>query len=112
MCRIRTIDHHPSESGKDSTLKMISDTENWLIWNGVLDNPNESEDDCEAPDQSDIQSGNGNTALESPEHRIVIIAQNVPGLNCPTWRSMKQAEKQLVTVSATETRRNKGNNKK
>jgi len=43
---IRRIHCHPSESDKDSAPETISNTENWLNWNGDLDNPNESEDEC------------------------------------------------------------------
>jgi len=77
-----------------------------------LDNPNGSEDDCEANDELDIESGNGITALESPEHRVVSAVLNFPGLIRPIQRSMKQAEKWLVTVSPMETKRNNGNKTK
>ena len=46
--RIRTIDRHPVESDDNSAPATISDTENWVDWNGDLDNPHESGDDCEA----------------------------------------------------------------
>jgi len=71
-----------------------------------LDNPNESKDDCEADNESDIDSANGIKASESPEHHIVSAAPDVAGLIWPTRRLMKQAEKGSVPVSATETRRN------
>jgi hypothetical protein len=44
-CRIRRIDCNPAEREKDSSSESISVTENWLNWNGVLDNPNDTEDD-------------------------------------------------------------------
>jgi len=44
--RIRTINRHPVESDEDSVIEFISDTENGLDWNGDLNNPNHSEDNC------------------------------------------------------------------
>jgi hypothetical protein len=43
--RIKRIDRHPADSNEDSSPESISDTENWLNWNGDLDNLNDSEDD-------------------------------------------------------------------
>jgi len=110
--QIRRIDRHPSKCDEDRAPESISNTENWLNWTGDLDNPNESEDNCGADDESDIEWCIGIKASESPEHRIVSATSNVPGLIRPTQKSMKQAQKWLVTVSAKETRRNKGNKKK
>jgi len=90
----------------------ISDTEHWLIWNGDVYNPKESEDSCEADDESNIEPDNGIMTSKSPEHRIVSATLNVSRLIQLTQRSMAQAEKELVTVSATETRRNNGNKEK
>jgi len=112
VCQIRRIDGHPAESDDDSASDSISDTENCLHWNGYLDNPNQSEDKCEADDEYDIEPCSGITALGNPEHRFVSVAPNVPGLIWPTQNSVKQAEKELVTVSAMETRRNKGTKRK
>jgi hypothetical protein len=42
------IDRHPAESGLDSTAESISDTKNWLDYNGDFDNPNASDDDWAA----------------------------------------------------------------
>ena len=103
------MDHHQSECDEDSPPESISDSENWDTWNGDLNNPNKSEDNCEAEDQSDLVPGNGITASEGREHHVVSAKLNVPGLIRPTQRRMKQTEKWLVTVSATETKRNKGN---
>jgi len=41
--RIRRINCHPVESDEDSAPESISDTADWLNWNGDLDNPNDSE---------------------------------------------------------------------
>jgi len=77
-----------------------------------LDNPNTSKNCCDADNEFDIELGNRIKASESPEHHIVSAAPTVPGLIWPTWRLMKQAEQGLMTVSAMETKRNKGNKKK
>jgi len=42
---IRGIDAHPAESDEDSAPESISDTENWLDWNGDFHNPNDTKDD-------------------------------------------------------------------
>jgi len=110
--RIRKIDRHPVESDDDSAPESISDTENWLNWNGDLRNPNQSEDDCEADNKSDVEQDNCIEDSECPEQRDVCAAPNVPGLIRPTGRSKKQTEKGLVMVNATETRRIRGNRKK
>jgi len=86
----------------------ISDTENWLNWNGDLDNPNYSEDDCEADDESDMELHNGIEDSKPPEQQNVCAAPNVPGLICPIRRSKKMVEKTLMTVNIMESRRNKG----
>jgi len=65
--RIKRIDRHPAESYEDSSPESISDTENLLTWNGDLDNPNYSEDDCEADDESDMELHNGIEDSETPE---------------------------------------------
>ena len=56
--RIWRIDHHPVESDDDSAPECISHTEHWLNWNGDLDDPNESQDDCEADSESDVEQDN------------------------------------------------------
>jgi len=110
--RIRTIDCHPIKRDEESAPESIANTENWLNWNGDLGNSNECEDDCEADNQSDIELGSGIKASESPEHRVVNAIPDVPELIQLTRRLMNQAEDGLMTVSAMETRRNKGNKKK
>ena len=57
--RIRRVNRHPAESDEDSSPESISDTKNWLNWNGDLDNPNQSEDDWEADNASDMELDNG-----------------------------------------------------
>jgi len=110
--RIRTINHHPVESDEDSAPESISDTEDWQNWNGHWANPNDSEEDCAADDDSDIEQNNCFEDPECPEQQHVSAAPNVPGLVRPTRKSKRQAEKILMTVNAAETRRNKGGKKK
>jgi len=64
--RIWRINRHPVESDYDSAPESISDTYDWLNWNGDLDNPNDSEDDCAADDESDIGPNDGIEAPECP----------------------------------------------
>jgi len=110
--RIKKIDRHPAESDEDSAPESISDTENWLDWNGDLDNPNVSKDDWEADDESDLEQDNVIEDSETRAQRDVSAAQNVPRLIWPTRKSKRQAEKVIVTVSAMEKRRNEGNKKR
>jgi len=109
---IRRINLHPVESDEDSAPESISDTEDWLNWNGDLYNPNHSEEDCAADDDPDIEHNNCIEDPECPEQQDVSAATNVPGLGRPTRKSKRQAEKVLVTVNAAETRRNQGGKKK
>jgi hypothetical protein len=81
--RIRRNYRHPVESDEDSPPESISDTEDWLNWNGDLDNPNDSEDDCVADVESDMDQDNGIEDPESPEQQDVRAAANVPGLIRP-----------------------------
>jgi len=110
--RTRRIDRHPAKSEDHSAPESVSDTENWLNWNGDLDNPNESEDDCDADNESDVELQNCFEDPECPEQRDVCATPNMPGLIRPIGRSKKRTEKGLVTVNATETRRIRGNRKK
>jgi len=53
--RIWSINRHPVGSDEDSAPESLSDSDDWLNWNGNLNNPNDSEDDCSADDESDIE---------------------------------------------------------
>jgi len=106
--QMRRINRHPVESDGDSAPECISDTDDWLNWNGELDNPHNSEDDCAADDESDIGPNNGIEDPGFPEQQDVSAAPNVPRLVRPTRKSKREAEKVLVTVNAVETRRNNG----
>jgi hypothetical protein len=96
----------------DSALESISDTNDWLNWNGDLHNPNDTQDDSTADDESDIEQNKGIDVSQCPEQQDVSAAPNVPRLVRPTQKSKRQAQKVLVMVNAVETRRNKGGNKK
>jgi hypothetical protein len=91
VCRIWQINDHAVESDKDGAPERISDTEDWIHWNGDLDNPNESAEDCAADDDSDIPHNNCIEDRECAEQHHVSAAQNVPGLVQPTRKSKRQA---------------------
>jgi hypothetical protein len=67
VCRIRRIDLHPVESDDTSTQESISDTNDYMSWNGHLDNPNDREEKCAADDESNIKHNNGIEDSEYPE---------------------------------------------
>jgi len=110
--QIWRIDRHPADSDDDSAPESVSDTENWLNWNGDLDNPNESADDFDADNESDVELENCFDDPECPVQWDVCAAPNIPGLIRPIGKSKKRTEKGLVRVNATETRRIRGNRKK
>jgi hypothetical protein len=89
VCRIRTITCHPVESDDDSAPESISDTDDWLNWNGDLHNPNDSEEECAADDDSIIEHKNCIEDPEYPEQQAVSAVSNVPGLVWPTQKSMR-----------------------
>jgi len=105
--QIRKINRHPVESDDDSAPESISDSDDWLNWNSDFDNPDDSEEDYAADDESDIEHNNPIEDPECPEQQVVSAAPNVPGLVQPTRKSKRQAEKVLVTVNAVQMRRNK-----
>jgi len=109
--RIQRIHCHPVKSYEDSAPQSIPDTDDWLKWNGDLDNPNDSEEDCAADDESDTEPNTGIEDPACPKQQDVSAAPNVPGFVRPTRQSKRQAEKVLVTINGVETRRNKGGKK-
>ena len=52
--RNQRINRYSVERDEDSAPESISDTQDWLNWNGDLDNPNHSEDNCVADVESEI----------------------------------------------------------
>ena len=108
----RRLNRHPVQSDEDCAPECISHIYNWLNLNGDLANPNDSEDNCSADDEADIEQGNG---IEDPEYPWlwdVSVATNVTGFTRPTLMWKRQAEKVLVTVNAIERRSNTGVKKK
>jgi len=105
---IRRINRHPGESDQDSASESISDTDDWLNWNGDLYDPNDSEDNCAVDVEHVIAQDNSIEDPQCPVQWEVSAGQNVPGLIRLTRKSKRQAEKVLMTVNAIETRRNKG----
>jgi hypothetical protein len=73
-----------------------------------LGNPNNSEDDWEADNESDMELDNGSEESETPELQNVSAAPNVSGSIRPILQSKKKVQKELLTVNLMETRRNKG----
>jgi len=63
LCRIWKINRHPVKSDEDSAPESIPDTEEWLDWNGDLENPDDSEEDCVADVESNIEQVN---SIEDP----------------------------------------------
>jgi hypothetical protein len=90
----------------------ISNTEDWLNWNGDVDNSNHIEDNCPADFQSDIEQQNHIGDPECPKQQTVGTAPNVSRLIQPTWKSEWMVEKVIGMVNAIETRRNKEGKKK
>ena len=110
--RIRKINRLPIESNNDSPPERISDTDDWLNWHSDLDNPNDSEEECPADDECNIEHNNAIEDPEYPEQQDMRAAPNVPGFVCPTCKCKRQADLVLLTVNTIETRRYKGGNKK
>jgi len=110
--RIRRINRDPVESDNHSAPDGLSDTDDWLNWNGDLDIPTNSEEDCAADNESDIEHNNRIEDPECQEQQDVSAALNVAGLVRPTGKSQRQAENVLVTFNAVEMCRNQGGMKK
>ena len=76
--QIRRINCCLVDSNENSAPEIISDTEDWLNWNRDLDNPNDSKEDCEADDESDLEPDKCIEDPECPEKWDVSITLNVP----------------------------------
>jgi len=87
--RIKPIDRHPAETDEDISPESILDVKNWHNWNRDLDNPNGSEYQWEADNESDMKLDNGSGESETPKLRIVSTASNVSGLIRPMrqWKN-------------------------
>ena len=106
--QIRRLNRPFVETDENSAPENISDTEDWLNWNGDLDDPNDSKDDCEVDVESDIEQDNGIEDPECPEQRDGSAMPNVPGWIRPTGNSKRQAGMVLLTVNAIDKRGNMG----
>jgi len=101
----RIIRHQVKKDG-DSTPVSISGTDPWLNWDSQLDNPTDSEENCLADNEYDIEQKTGIEVPESQKKKDLSAAPNEPRLVRPTGRSKRQAEKVLGTVYAVGARRN------
>jgi hypothetical protein len=82
--RNRLIAGHPAKGDEDCGSECNSDTEHWLHLNSAMDDPNSSEDDPVADNESNIQLENTIEGTRIPEHGNVRAATNVPELIWPT----------------------------
>jgi hypothetical protein len=106
--RIRPINGHPVECDAGSPPEHTSVTEDWLNRFGDLHSSDDSEHDCAADVESDIEQDNRIEDPQCPGHRQVSAAPNLLGLIRAPQTTRRQTEKVLVMVNAMETWRNKG----
>jgi hypothetical protein len=102
---IQRINCHPVESNKGNVSETISDTKNWLNWNGDLNNTYDSEEDHAPDDKSDIEPNNDIKYVAFQEQQDVNATPNVPQPVQPTPKSKRQAENVLLMVNGVEMRR-------
>jgi len=74
------IDHPDTKSREDIAPQCISNTENWITWDGDLENPNVSEDNWEVDDESDLELDHNIEFEERKEQWDVSATWNVPWL--------------------------------
>jgi len=67
--RIRRIDCDSVKGDVNCEPENISDTKDWLNWNGEFDIPTDRDDNYAADFESDIEQHNGVEDTESPEQR-------------------------------------------
>jgi len=72
-----------------------------------LDNPNDSEHDCEVGDVSDIEQHNDNEDLETVQQENVSADQNIASLIQPKCKSMTKTETGLLMCISMEKLRNR-----
>jgi hypothetical protein len=111
ICQINRINGHAAESDENRSPDSISDTENWLNWNADLDNRNDSEDNWEAGNESDMEWNNGSDDSDTPEQPNVSAVPNVPRLIWPILTATKKVQKALIMVNIPETSSNNGSKK-
>jgi hypothetical protein len=98
----------PLKSDEDSTPESILYTKYCLNWNGNLNNPTDSKDNCETDGKFDIELANVNKDAESPERGDKSTMPNVAGLIQPLRMSNRIAEKWLVAANAIQIMSNMG----
>jgi len=76
--RIWRINRHPVESDEDSAPESISDSDDWQDWNGDIDNPNDSGDDCAAVVESDKQKGKSIRIRNAQNRAMWALSQMFP----------------------------------
>jgi len=103
VCQIKRIDHHPVESDEDSAPDSIWDRQNWLNWNSVLDNPNDSNDDCEKDIESDIELEMAWKIRKAQGCGMWVPHQMIIQ---PTRKSKNQAQIKFVTINAIHIKMN------
>jgi len=95
-------------SEQNSAPECISDTEHWLNWTSNFNNPKDSEVNCVADIESNMERDSGIKDPVYPAQQDVSATPNVPGLIRPTQKSKRLAKQVLMTINSIETRRNKG----
>jgi len=98
--QMRRIKHQRVESDEDSAPGNISGHKNWRDWNCILHHSNHCEEDWVAEFESDIEPNDNVDDPECPALRDVSAAQNIPSLNRPTGKSIRQAENVLMMVNS------------
>lgn len=78
--QIQRINSYLFDSDEGSGPGIISETDNWRNCTGYLDNPNVSENDWDADDETDVERNNGIKDQHSPTHKDLRAATNVPEL--------------------------------
>jgi hypothetical protein len=81
---MKWIDHPLAQRHKDSAPESISNSENCPDWSCDLDSPNESEDNCEVDDESNIEWDNDIKDSESRDLSVVSAPPNAAEWIRPT----------------------------
>jgi len=84
--QIQRINRHPVKSDEVSTAEGISGAEYWLNCNADFGNSNDSEDDCAADVESDMEQDSIIEDPKSLQQRDLRPVPNVPGLIWPTQK--------------------------
>lgn len=95
--RINRIHCHPAESDQDIAPEAMLVSENWLNWNGDLDNQNDCQNDGETGNEYDIELDNVVQYPESSGQHPVSATQNVLRLIWAIQMSNTYAAKLFMT---------------